>query len=210
MRSGSRKCIFKRIHPMDVSLMEEVSYFAIQNHTIVEVKGCQDLDYACSNTLWDWDMKEIFLNILALCLDYVASTGETLRKPVRQYRSQLAQLSINAAASPDTGGWAEGGRLCLRLKGYTRWNEAGFCEDIQSPVPGRDRTLGWLPYKHAWHSHVSQRWGFAEWLQTASREPRGTFVSASLGVREGKQLGWGLLTLLQEEQPAFVACCGTS
>lgn len=31
---------------MDVSLMEEVSYFAIQNHTIVEVKVCQDLDYA--------------------------------------------------------------------------------------------------------------------------------------------------------------------
>lgn len=46
MRPGSRKCIFKRLHPMDVSLMEEVSEFAIQNPTIVEVKGCQDLDYA--------------------------------------------------------------------------------------------------------------------------------------------------------------------
>lgn len=39
-------------------------------------------------------------------------------------------------------------------------------------------------------------------------EPRGAFVSASLGVREGKQLGWGLLTLLPEEQPAFVAVVG--
>lgn len=158
-------------------------------------------------------MKELFLNILALCLDYVTSTEEALRKPVRRYSSQLAQLSLNAAGSPDTGltgGWAEGWQLCLRLKGYPRWNEAGFCEDIQSPVPGRDRTLGWLPYKHAWHSHVCQRWGCVEWLQPASHESTGSFVSASLGVREGKQLGWGLLTLLPEEQPAFVACCGTS
>lgn len=45
MRSGSRKYIFKSIHSLDVSLMEEVSDFAIQNPTIVEVKGCQDLDY---------------------------------------------------------------------------------------------------------------------------------------------------------------------
>lgn len=42
----SRKNIFKNIHTIDVSLMEEITCFAIQKLTVVEkVQSCQDLDY---------------------------------------------------------------------------------------------------------------------------------------------------------------------